>query len=220
MTRTLIFDLDGTLVDSNIECVAILQELLEERGSDRKIDPALSAPYMSLGGAAMVAALLAESARNVEEDLAEFRARYAQRTTPLESLFDGVEPGLRALKDAGYRLTICTNKPSNLCHKVLKDTGLAENFCAIVGTEPGIRPKPSPDLLLRLLAETGANPSECLFIGDSELDEAIAATSAIPFVHMRYGYGGADWIPAGSAGFDRFADLVEHLVGNDQDVSR
>lgn len=220
MTRTLIFDLDGTLIDSNSECVAILQEMLKERGFDRTINPVLSAPYMSLGGAAMVAALLGGACTNANDDLDEFRARYAQRTTPPDSLFEGVETGLKALKDAGYQLAICTNKPANLCQKVLSDTSIAEYFSVIVGMEPGLQPKPAPDLLLRVLAETGAAPAECLFIGDSELDEAIAATCSIPFLHMRYGYGGSDWIPRNCAGFDHFADLVEHLFLADQNVSR
>lgn len=212
MKNILIFDLDGTLIDSNAECVAILQELLDERGVGRQIDRASSAPYMSLGGVKMVAALLGDACRDPDADLKEFRLRYAQRMTPLDSLFDGVAPGLQRLRDAGFRLAICSNKPANLCRKVLGDTGLADHFCSIVGTEPGVRPKPAPDLLHMVLAEMGAEPHECLFIGDSELDEAIAAVENIPFMLMRYGYGSADWVPGDCASFECFNELVDHLV--------
>lgn len=212
MKNILIFDLDGTLIDSNAECVAILQELLDERGIKRRIALASSAPYMSLGGAQMVAALLGDACRSPEEDLNEFRLRYAQRTTPADSLFDGVATGLKILKDNGFRLAICSNKPANLCRKVLGDTGLADCFSSIVGTSPGVRPKPAPDLLHLVLAEMGAEPHDCLFIGDSELDEAIAAVENIPFLQMRYGYGSADWVPKDCVSFECFAELVDHLV--------
>jgi phosphoglycolate phosphatase len=212
MKKILIFDLDGTLIDSNAECVAILQEMLDERRIKRRIDPASSAPYMSLGGAKMVTALLGDACIAPDEDLNEFRLRYAQRITPADSLFDGVAIGLKHLKDKGFRLAICSNKPANLCRKVLGDTGLADYFCSIVGTSPGVRPKPAPDLLHLLLAEMGAEPHDCLFIGDSELDEAIAAVEKIPFLLMRYGYGSADWVPGDCVSFECFAELVDHLV--------
>lgn len=212
MRNHLIFDLDGTLIDSNAECLAILQEMIDERGLARRLDPVVSAPYMSFGGRKMVTDLLGDARLDPDEDLKEFRARYAKRPTPVQSLFEGVACGLAQLKKAGYRLAVCTNKPANLCHKVLSETGLIGHFCSIVGTAPGLQPKPAPDMLLRILDELAVEPHHCMFIGDSELDEAIAATANIPFLLMRYGYGAADWKHQKTPAFDSFTQLVEHLA--------
>jgi phosphoglycolate phosphatase len=117
MKQHLIFDLDGTLVDSNAECVAILQEMLRERGFDDQIDLAFSAPFMSLGGARMVKAIMGQACGDPDRDLQDFRDRYARRATPVTSIFEGVVPGLQQLRSAGYRLAICSNKPAHLCSK-------------------------------------------------------------------------------------------------------
>jgi phosphoglycolate phosphatase len=212
MKKYLIFDLDGTLVDSNTICVGILQEMLIERGVDRRIDLAASVSYMSVGGTHMVSALLEEACHDPVSDLVEFRARYATKTTPRESLYTGVAAGLAHLKDAGHTLTICSNKPVNLCRKVLDDTGLTSLFCAVVGTEPQLRPKPSPDLLDATLAQIGAAPSECVFIGDSDLDCTVATNAQIPFMFMAYGYAPDGWRPAGAPIFECFSDLVDHIT--------
>lgn len=210
--RYIIFDLDGTLVDSNAICVEILQEMLEDRGSARQIDPVASAPNMSMGGEQMVRAILAEECRDAAADLADFRARYAVRITPMTSLFEGVSDGLERLKLAGFVLAICSNKPANLCAKVLEDTGLASLFSTVVGGGACMRPKPAPDLLDATLTQLGANAEDCLFVGDSDLDYAIAAAAEIPFCFMSYGYAEPGWSPPLGESFADFAGLVEHLL--------
>jgi phosphoglycolate phosphatase len=208
----IIFDLDGTLVDSNAVCVAILQEMLVERGGTRVIDPRTAAQHMSLGGERMVRALLDECCLDPADDLADFRTRYAQRLTPADSLFPGVAAGLHRLREANFRLAICSNKPTNLCAKVLDDTGLAPMFDAVVGGQPGLRPKPAPDLLDAVLTALGATSRECLFVGDSDLDFHVADTAGMPFCFMTYGYAEPGWVPPAGAMFDRFDHLVAMLM--------
>jgi phosphoglycolate phosphatase len=213
MQRFLLFDLDGTLVDSNGVCVHILQGMLAERGSSRLIDPVASMQHMSKGGEHMVRALLAEDCGDAATDLAEFRARYAKHKTPRESLFEGVASGLERLHATGYTLAICSNKPIDLCKKVLQDTELAPFFSAVVGGRLGLRSKPAPDLLDAVLAQLAAPTRQCLFIGDSELDHAVAAAAKIPFCFMTYGYAQPGWSPHENAqSFDCFDDLVDFIV--------
>lgn len=207
-----VFDLDGTLVDSNAICVEILQGMLDERGALRQIDAASAAQHMSLGGERMVRALLGDRCQNPSEDLTEFRARYARRPTPRDSLFDGVAEGLERLCQAGYQLAICSNKPANLCAKVLSDVGLDSYFQVVVGGGAGLRPKPAPDLLDAVLAQLGAEAEHCLFVGDSDLDYAVASAAAMPFLFLTYGYAASGWIPPDGECFDRFGDLVDRLV--------
>jgi phosphoglycolate phosphatase len=210
--RHLIFDLDGTLVDSCGICVQILSEMLTDRGSTRVLDAAAAAPWMSVGGQKMVAALLGPDCGDPEAEIAEFRARYARRITPASSLFDGVAAGLVRLRDHGYVLSICSNKPQHLCDKVLVDTGLAPLFQEVVGTRPHLRPKPETDLLVELLTRLRAKPEECLFIGDSDLDHAVAAATGLPFLFVEYGYAEPGWTPHGCERFARFDHLTAQLT--------
>lgn len=212
MIRHLIFDMDGTLVDSSAICVDILTGMLADRGSNHVIDPVAARYYMSHGGAQMVAALLSDACGDPEAELAEFRSRYQRTTTPLDALFPGVLDGLSRLHDAGFTLSICSNKPQNLCEQVLDDTGLAPLFSAVVGGQPGLRPKPERDLLDATVEVLGAKPADCLYIGDSELDHQVAQAMRIPFVFMSYGYAAADWQPDDCDRYDCFARMSEAVA--------
>jgi phosphoglycolate phosphatase len=214
MIRHIIFDLDGTLVDSSAVCVKILSDMLADRGSDAVINPVVAPAFMSRGGLDMVAGLLGDACTDPAADLAEFRARYQQHTTPPETVFPGVSEGLSRLKAAGYVLSICSNKPQVLCDKVLADTNLADHFEIVVGGRVGLKPKPAPDLLDVVLAELGAAPEECLYVGDSELDHAIARNRAVPFHFVSYGYAAESWVPEECATHACFPSLIDTIVAH------
>ena len=108
MIRQIIFDLDGTLVDSCAVCVQILSEMLIDRGSTHQIDPVSARPLMSIGGSHMVSALLGPACTQVDADLKEFRERYEQMITPQETLFSGVREGLTKLRAAGFKSSVCS----------------------------------------------------------------------------------------------------------------
>lgn len=212
MIRQLIFDLDGTLVDSCTVCVQILSDMLADRGSDAVIDPVIARPWMSVGGTAMVAALLGSACIDPERDILEFRARYQETMTPREALFAGVAEGLAQVYDAGFTLSICSNKPQNLCEQVLKDTGLDGMFTTVVGLRSGLRAKPELDLLNEVLGTVRAAPSECLFIGDSELDHQVAAKAGMPFIFMSYGYAIPEFRHDDGPSFDCFRAMSQTVA--------
>lgn len=212
MIRHLIFDLDGTLVDSCATCVAILSGMLAERDTDHTIDPLEARPWMSLGGRQMVEALLGPACGDPAAELDEFRTRYNGVTTSRSALFPRVAESLILLRDAGFTLSICSNKPQGLCEKVLADTGIGGLFQTVVGSRPGVRVKPDPDLLYITLQELGARPEECLFIGDSELDHRVSAGAGIPFNFMTYGYAEEGWQPNDAAAFDCFAIMSQSIL--------
>lgn len=211
MKPALIFDLDGTLVDSVGDCAAILGAMRAERGDPRPIDLGALRPLMSRGGAAMVAAILGAAARDTVQDLAEFRTRYADYDTPVSSLFPGVAAGLASLHAAGFALAVCSNKPQHLCERVLADVRLARLFDVIVGGTPDRRPKPAPDLIALTLSQLDRAAAECCYIGDSELDHQAAAATDVPFAFVRYGYADPSWHAIDCPGFDRFSQLVDHF---------
>ncbi|WP_164852722.1 HAD family hydrolase [Novosphingobium umbonatum] len=210
--NTLIFDLDGTLVDSCAICVAILSDMLADRGSDHVICPVAARPWMSVGGAKMVAALLGPACGDPVEEIAEFRRRYAVKETSPDTLFADVAQGLARLKADGHKLAICSNKPQNLVDNVLRDTGLAPLFTSVVGSRPDVKPKPAPDLLDLVLAQTGAAPRDCLFIGDSEIDHEVAEKAGMPFLFLTHGYAHADYRPDPESSYHSFADLIESIL--------
>jgi len=211
MPRYLIFDLDGTLIDSCAICVEILSAMLAERGSTHVIDPQTARPWMSVGGAQMVAALLGPACGDPDAEIAEFRRRYAIMQTRADSLFADVADGLARLHNAGHKLAICSNKPQNLVENVLRDTGLGGLFTSVVGARAGVPTKPALDLLTIVLADLGVALDQCLFIGDSEIDHQLADAAGIPFLFVTYGYAHADYV-APEDSFDHFAALTSAIL--------
>jgi phosphoglycolate phosphatase len=212
MIKHIIFDLDGTLVDSCGDCITILSDMLHERGSKHIINHDAARPWMSKGGVEMVSALMGGESVNPEADLMEFRERYKQFTTPKASVFNGVAEGLERLGATSARLAICSNKPAVLCERVLEDVGLAVHFDAIVGWKDGMRKKPHPDLLDETLQLLDADPKDCVFIGDSRLDKELAVQANMRFYFVSYGYAEKEWSPGNSISFDSFSQLTDTLV--------
>lgn len=212
MSRAVIFDLDGTLVDSCHICVSILQNMIFARGLNDMIDPLHARSFMSRGGEAMVAGLLGRACIDPASDLKEFREIYAATTTDMTALFEGVAEGIAALAGVGCVLAICSNKPQMLCEKVLADTGLDRHFRVVVGGRPELRPKPATDLLDHTLLQLALDPWHCVYVGDSELDHAAAAARGMEFSFMTYGYADPEWEPLDCHVYDHFADLTHALL--------
>jgi phosphoglycolate phosphatase len=212
MTQAIIFDLDGTLVDSCGICIGILEGMNADRGFTNRIDHDHARVFMSRGGETMVAALLGEASRDPADDLLEFRARYAETTTSTDALFEGVAEGLRELHKRGFELAICSNKPQLLCDKVIADTGIAPYFCAVVGGRAELKPKPAPDLLDSTLDLLQRPPHHCVYVGDSELDHLVAASAGMDFYYLTYGYAEPGWEPDGCHVFDHFSLLSNTLA--------
>ncbi len=210
--RHVIFDLDGTLVDSAVHCAAILSEMLEERGSSRRVTRAEAMPQMSYGGHHLVTTLLGEECGDGAAEVIDFRARYAARPTPETCIYAGVRAGLRDLAARGFTLAVCSNKPQGLCDKVLDDLGLRPFLSSVVGGRPELAAKPHPAMIERNLADMGASAATTLLVGDSEVDQAAAVAAGIPFWLVGYGYPGADWTPVADARFDSFPAVVAALA--------
>jgi phosphoglycolate phosphatase len=212
LIKGIIFDLDGTLVDSCGICTSILNEMLEDRGFQSGVDQQLARGFMSRGGQTMVSALLGPACENPDKDIKEFRDRYLEIETPESSLFPGVSAGLQALRREGYRMAICSNKPQNLCEKALRETGIKHLFDDIVGMDGTTAPKPAPNLLEKACLGLGEEKSRCYFVGDSNLDAMASEAIDVAFGFMTYGYAEADWRPQRADIFDKFPELVSFFT--------
>ena len=209
--QNIIFDLDGTLVDSAPVFVEILNEMLRERGSSRCVGLSEIRQFASLGGPALVGGVLAQECGDLRQEVADFRDRYARCPTPVESLYEGVAEGVQELTEHGYRLAICSNKPQQLCEKVIADLKLTTQFPVIVGSAPDRMAKPAPDLMELDMTQLGTTPMECLYVGDSEIDHALAKATGIRFAFVTYGYATEQFTADQHEQFSQFSDLVQLL---------
>lgn len=217
MIDHVIFDLDGTLVDSAAVCCDIFDEMLLERGGGQ-VCRVRARDLVSMGGTAMVAGLLGEVCGDPSVEIAEFRRRYVTRDTPPGSLYDGVREGLEELRTRGYVLAVCSNKPQNLCDKVLADLGLADLFTVITGRSGTLRAKPATDLMDATFSGLGICSQRCIFVGDNELDYQLALACDMPFLFVTYGYCDAAWTARSLRRHDTFQSAVLDIVSGAANV--
>ena len=187
--RNIIFDLDGTLIDSAELTGKILDEMLGERGAGKPADRALIRAMDAVGGEPMIAATMAGFTVDPAADLAEFRARHRTITTPPTLPFSGVRETLEALHDAGVSMAICSNKPQFLCEKILSDLDMTKHFRAIFGSMPHRPRKPDPTVAKLALGALAANPHETIFCGDSIIDVETARAAGLAVCLVGWGYG-------------------------------
>lgn len=213
----LVFDLDGTLVDSAPDIGAAINRVLREDGRPA-LDPATVISFVGDGAAQLVQRAFAASGAAPEGGaldalLARFMAHYRAEPARLTRAYDGVNAVLADLKRAGHRLGVCTNKPNALIAAVLEGTGLAPHFHAAVGPELVVRRKPDPAHLRATLDAMGVAPgAPAVMVGDSINDVRAAHGMGLPCICVTYGYvhgriedWGADLL------IDRFTELPEAL---------
>jgi phosphoglycolate phosphatase len=188
--KALVFDLDGTLVDSLDDLAAALAAMLGEVGA-----PALPRDkvrgMIGDGTRALVARALAASnlpATLLDERHARFLALYEAAPAALSLPYPGVVETLHAFREEGRRLAVCTNKPQRATLAVLRGTGLDGFFATVVGGDVLAAKKPDPAHLLAALAGIGATPRDAIMVGDNEHDVAMAKAAGVPVVLVRYGY--------------------------------
>ncbi|HYZ41158.1 MAG TPA: phosphoglycolate phosphatase [Stellaceae bacterium] len=190
----LVFDLDGTLVDSVPDLQAALNEMLRQRGR-RPLTPVQVRRMVGDGVPALVSRALAVSGADPAEAvtaLPSFLEIYEANAARLTRPYPGVPGTLRALRRRGYRTAICTNKPQRATVAVLQGLDLLPLFDAIAGGDRFPFRKPDPGHLLALITELGAKSAATAMVGDNENDAAAAHAAAVPFLLMRYGYARVD----------------------------
>jgi phosphoglycolate phosphatase len=189
--RAVIFDLDGTLIDSAPDIASSLNEVLGRRG----LPPfPLEQVKAMVGGGIPTLIRRALEAHGVEPHDTEPLVRdmitvYAGRATVLTVLYDGAEAELARLRAAGIRIAICTNKSQEITDIILRDLGIAHYFASVAGIRPGGPRKPDPAALHAVLDALGLRAADAVMIGDSRADAGAAKAAGMPVVLVSFGYG-------------------------------
>ena len=212
MTRALIFDLDGTLVDTAPDLLGATNAVLAAQGR-ASIDPASLRQMVGFGARSLITQAMAATGapapeQEMEALVALFIAHYRDHIADFSRPFAGVEATLKRLKADGMRLGVLTNKPVDLTRLLLAQLGLVEDFAAIYGA--GSRPytKPDPRIFDDVVKDCGGGPA--VMIGDSITDLSTARAAHAPCVLMTYGYTP---VPAVELGADLVLDDFTQLPG-------
>lgn len=216
--RALVFDLDGTLVDSAPDIHAATAAFLAERGQ-RPLDLATITGFIGNGVPVLVERVLravgeAADPQSVQAALPRFNAIYGADPSSLSRLYPGVAEALAELRRAGLLLGLCTNKPAATARQVLADFGIAACFAAVVGGDSLAERKPDPAPLRQVARLLAVELSAVAYVGDSEVDAATAAAAGVPFLLFTEGYRKTpvEALPHLQR-FDRFAQLPALLSG-------
>lgn len=182
-----IFDLDGTLIDSAPDIHAAVNRLLADEGL-APLPFAVVKGFIGAGAGVLIQRVIA--ATGLPEDaharlFGRFLADY-ETAHDLTRPYPGVGAALRALAEAGHGLAICTNKPMAPTRTVLRHLGLQDHFAVVLGGDSLPQRKPDPAPLLATLAAMGGGPA--LFVGDSEIDAECAARAGLDFALFTEGY--------------------------------
>jgi phosphoglycolate phosphatase len=206
--KLIIFDLDGTLVDSLDDLTASVNHMLAAFGRPAVFRDAVRCMVgqgaKNLVQKAMPGAGADEIRRGLEIFLAHNEQHLADRTVP----YDGVVPTLTTLKLAGHLLVVVTNKNESLSRSLLATLGLDRFFIGIYGADSLPARKPSPEPLLHVMGVHGMAPEVTLMVGDSINDIAAGTGAGVITVGCSWGYGDGVEISGAAWRIDRFTDLL------------
>jgi phosphoglycolate phosphatase len=211
--RALIFDLDGTLIDSQRDLSRSVNAMLREMGREELHENIISG-YIGHGAPQLVGRALGSGATEQERlrALKFFLAYYEEHKLDSTCAYPGVPEALEQL--AALPMAILTNKPVRISIRILEGLGLAKYFRVVYGGNSFASRKPDPVGAHTILRELGATPSEALMIGDSEVDVQTARNAGTLAAAVNYGFGAHNRAayPA-DVYLGRLTDLVP-LLGN------
>ncbi len=211
---TVAFDLDGTLVDTAPDLIGCLNAILLEEGLEA-IDLASARHLVGHSARVMLEHGFAQAGRPLDEARSSalvevFIPRYLERIAEESRPFPGCIEALDALRAAGAKLCVCTNKLTSLSLALLEAVGLDGRFVAVVGPDATSARKPDPRHLLDAIGAAGGTAARAVYVGDSSIDVRAARAAGVPIIGVSFGYADA---PVAELGFDAVIDGFEELPG-------
>ena len=215
-----VFDLDGTLVDTAPDLVATLNVVLAAEGLP-PLPLHTARDLIGAGARALIERGFAASGQAAAPERLDalfqtFMVHYEANLRVHSRLYEGVEPCLDRLGAAGFRLAVCTNKFEHQSVALLRAFGIAERFAAICGRDTFRHFKPDPRHLLATIEQAGGDPRRAVMVGDSRTDVTTAKAAGIPVIAVPFGYSDVPIVDLDPdrivTHFDALDDAVEDLV--------
>lgn len=188
----IVFDLDGTLVDTAPDLVGALNFVLQREGLP--LVPVASARAMIGAGARKLIERGLElegrvmSVADVDRLTADFIAYYKDHIADASLPFDGLHAALDKLEGQGFRFAVCTNKLEGLSKLLLDKLDMTGRFAAICGADTFGVAKPDPTILRQTIVQAGGEVSRSIMVGDSGPDVGVARRAGIPVIGVEFGY--------------------------------
>jgi len=208
--QILIFDLDGTLIDSRQDLATGINLMRRHYGLG-PLPVETVAGFVGEGVRNLVSRSLQDAARTLDLDEAVRvnKECYRQHLHDATTLYPGVREGLVRLAAAGHALALLTNKPGAASREILRHFALEALFAEIIGGDSGVPLKPDPEAVLAILRALGGDRVDAWMIGDNHTDLAAAHRAGIHSIFVTYGIGkpGAEQPEVTAAGFDEVARL-------------
>ena len=189
--RALIFDLDGTLIDSKQDLIHSVNAMLVKMGRAGLHEDTISG-YIGHGAPTLVARALGNGAAEAEREqaLRFFLAHYEEHKLDSTRPYPGVRAALEELRE--FPMAVLTNKPARVSRRIVEGLGLEKYFRAVYGGNSFETKKPDPLGARTILEELGATPGETMIVGDSEVDVQTARNAGTLAAAVNYGFGTHD----------------------------
>lgn len=212
MKKALIFDLDGTILDTLDDLADALNYALQTHGYPRRtveeVRRMVGNGIGNLVSRGIQEGREPQSDGEVQEVLKTFKGYYADHCRDKTKPYDGVLEALDQLKKAGYALALVSNK-ADFAVQELRGVFFPGVFDYVTGERSGVARKPAPEMVHNARAALGVVPEECVYIGDSEVDVATARNAGVDMVAVTWGFRTKEDLLA--AGARRFADTPREL---------
>ena len=188
MAKAVVFDLDGTLLDTLPDIVDSVNYTLEKFGAPSRTTKEIRS-FIGNGAKNLIKKSFGNlTEEQLNERLSYYNDLYTNSGSPKTKVFDGVGEVLKTLKMRGYKIAILTNKPQITTDDVYKTYLNEYNFDKVIGQRDGVKIKPDPTVLLSMLEEMGVEKSNAYFVGDGDADVKVALNAGVESVSALWGY--------------------------------
>ncbi len=215
LTPAILFDLDGTLVDTAPDLAASMNVLLVRRGRSRldleDVRHMVGQGAKALMTKAMTATGTPATTDEIEEMYPEFLEYYGANIAVTSRPFPGVMTALKTLRASGCAMGVCTNKPESMSRLLLDTLDMGAYFSSIVGGDTLAVRKPDPEHVLETMRRIGGEPAATVMVGDSQADIVAAQAANVPVIAVTFGYTEE---PVATYRPDRQIDHFDDLVDN------